>query len=137
REFRKRMDEAGFDVRTGADSDTWLVQELGSTVVYPSGGVTTALARGNAIAMTKGLHEGGKAKKMGAVTRANVGQLSIANEYGQRAHKERLEGFLTDERFWSAMDERARFWLEEVFVDAHATCIGSMNIAGRAHQASA
>jgi len=130
--FRQRMDDAGFDVKNGTDSDTWFVQELGSTLAAGNDQISAATVRGNAREMIGALYEGGKAKKMGAVTRANVGQMAFGNDYAYSAHKRNLEDLLTDEPFWNAMNSHVRWWLEEVFADPHATCDGSLNIGQRA-----
>lgn len=133
REFRKRMDAAGFDVRANADSDTWFVQELPSTVVFGNADITADQVRANAVEIVAALHDGGAVKKMGAVTRANVGQMSLESDYAQEEHKKRLEGFLSDAKFWNAMETNVRFWLEEVYADAHAVCVPNENIAAKSH----
>jgi hypothetical protein len=121
-EFRRRMDAGGFVIHKG-DSDTWLVQELPSTLVGSPD------VRDNAAALVKGLYDGGARRKLGAVTHSGVGQAKMENHSG---HKAIMKEFLTDEPFWRAMGQHVRWWLEQVYADPHATCVASANVATQA-----
>jgi hypothetical protein len=129
--FRTLMDEAGFDLHKG-NSDTWYIQELGSTLVAGNAEIQASEVRANAVQMARGLYEGGKTRKLGAVTRAGIGQMSFSADGAYTAHKRNLKDFLTDGAFWTGMDRYIRWWQEEVYADPHAVCVAGATIGERA-----
>ena len=134
-EFRRLMDEAGFDIHLG-ESDTWYIQELGSTLVAGNAQIAASEVRANALAMAKGLYEGGRRRKMGAVTRAGIGQGSL-RDGGFLAHKKLLKDFLSDSAFWTGIGEHVRWWQEEVYPEPRDVCVEGAEIGARAQAINA
>jgi hypothetical protein len=126
-ELRRRMELAGFSLATATD-DTWLVNELPSTVLESKNGVDKSVVRQHALDAVAGLHEGA-VPTMGFVARAGVGSTPWADMSGYKAN---LESFLADEPFWAGMSEHVRGWGEEVYADPHDVCVGSATVADRA-----
>ena len=87
-EFRRRMDEAGYDPVAG---DTWVVDEFPSTVRAGQLG-----GRSNAMAVVRGLYEGATPNIKGAVLVVGMSiQMTYFTEY-----KSALEDWLCDAPFW-------------------------------------
>jgi hypothetical protein len=127
-EFRRRMAAAGFDLFPG-NSDTWLVQEL------PTSLVTDPTTRAHAVDAARGLWEGdGSVHKMGMTTRAEAGShLPTPPDAILTTRKQALEEFLADSNFWSQIRNYVRWWTEELYEDPHDVCVAGSWVATRAH----
>jgi hypothetical protein len=121
------MQTAGFSL-AGSTGDTWLVNELPSTILESKDGVDKRTVRGNALDAVAGLYAG-DVPIMGFVARAGVGSTPWSDIDGYKAN---LEDFLTDEPFWAGMSVHVRGWGEEVYADPHDVCVGSATVADRA-----
>jgi hypothetical protein len=118
-EFRRRMDEAGYDATAG---DTWVVDEFPSTV---RGGVDGA--RGYAMGAVRGLHEGGAPAIKGAVL--VVGMSSGTTYFPD--YRAALEDWLCDAPFWVEMDKHVRFFAQEAYASPSRVCVAGATVAER------
>ncbi|HEU5061022.1 MAG TPA: hypothetical protein VFU21_31040 [Kofleriaceae bacterium] len=118
-EFRRRMDEAGYDATAG---DTWVVDELPSTVRSNTDG-----GRGKAMAAVRGLYEGATPNIRGAVLVVGMSiQMTYFPEYRQV-----LENWLCDAPFWVAMDKHVRFFAQETYASPSRVCVAGKTVAER------
>jgi hypothetical protein len=131
REFRNRMDAAGFDVRHG-NSDTWFIDELGSPLLTANEQTSTKEYRDNVIAAVSGLFDGGKLAggKKGGV--AHTGTSEITSSDVQTARKRLVEDLLSDEQFWVGMDKYTRWFAEETYGNPALTCEPGSSVGARA-----
>ena len=98
---RQRMAAAGFSTAAG---DTWALNELSSAVRTGSGA-----ARQNALEFMRGLASDGV---KGVVFAAGVSQSGDPTAY-----KVNLQGWLSDDGFWSAAAQYASDWAQENYGD--------------------
>ncbi len=132
--FRAEMKDLGFDIHPGT-SDTWVVQELPSTLMTPKAGVDRHAVRGNVVGLVKGLTDGDGTvpSKMGGVVRVGVPQ-TPSNAQSIPVHHANMEDLILDEGFWNGIRPYVRWWGEEVYADAHDVCSNDANdtVAARA-----
>lgn len=119
REFRRRMDAAGYDAAAG---DTWAVDEFPSSV---RGGILGA--RAHARSAVRGMYDGGQVRRRGAVFITGVG----VNMENFAEYRPALEDWVCDRPFWDDMDSYVRFFAQEVYADPHRVCVGSATVATR------
>jgi len=118
-EFRRRMDEAGYDPTAG---DTWVVDEFPSAVRSNIDG-----GRGKAMAAVRGLYEGATPNMRGAVLVVGMSiQMTYFAEYRQV-----LENWLCDAPFWVAMDKHVRFFAQETYASPSRVCVAGKTVAER------
>ncbi|HVU76234.1 MAG TPA: hypothetical protein VHC67_01540 [Gaiellaceae bacterium] len=98
---RQRMAAAGFSTAAG---DTWALNELSSAVRAGSG-----TARQNALEFMRGLASDGV---KGVVFTTGVNQSADPTSY-----KVNLQGWLSDDGFWSAVSQYASDWAQESYGD--------------------
>ncbi len=126
-EFRHRMQIAGFELKAGS-SDSWLVQELPSTLINSHDGIDKHDVRAHVVTLVKALAEGdGSITKMGGLVRAGDGQTQT-NPYALPGYKGYLEDLLTDQGFWNGIRPYVRWWGEEVYADAHDVCVNDPSV---------
>jgi hypothetical protein len=129
REFRKRMDDAGFDVHNGS-SDTWFVDELASPLLTANAQTSTKEYRDEVLAAVSGLFDGGKLpNKKGGV--AHIGTGEPTNRNVQTARKRLVEDLLADEEFFIGMDKYTRWFAEEVYGNPALACEPGTSAAAR------
>lgn len=118
--WRKRMEEAGFDVTQG---DTWVVNEL-STAVRRGEGAARASIR----ELLRGLYEGdGTRPTRGAVLVVGVGQrLDTVSVY-----QHTLQSWLEDAAFWSEVQTYVADWAQEVYGDVRAHAVPGTSVIAR------
>ena len=118
-EFRRRMDEAGYDPTAG---DTWVVDEFPSAVRSNIDG-----GRGKAMAAVRGLYEGATPNMRGAVLVVGMSiQMTYFTEY-----KSALEDWLCDAPFWVAMDKHVRFFAQEAYASPTRVCVAGKTVDER------
>jgi hypothetical protein len=117
-EFRRRMQAAGYDTRAG---DAWEINELPSTVR------SSAQTRRNVMEAIRGLHAGppGATPIRGVVFTTGMSQAQA----NLATYKANVKDWLADEPFWRAMTGRVRWWAQEVYPSALATCVPGTTVA--------
>ncbi len=124
KEFRRRMDESGYDVAAG---DTWALNEFPSTVVSGEGP-----ARANARIAVRALNLGaaGDLPTKGAIFNFGMGQRTT----NFSVYEPRLKSFLKDRAFWEAMNANVRFWGHEVYTEPEKVCVAGSTVASRSRR---
>ena len=142
-EFRKRMATAGFVLFDG-QSDTWMIQEMPTTLVGAKNGIDPAQVRKDFIGAMRGLHDadGSLPKKKGGAFRAGHGQAMDSSltssqiDWILNSEKQSIEAWLEDTAFWNAADAYMRFWSEETYADPHVACVPGSSVGARANSIS-
>jgi hypothetical protein len=136
--FRNRMEAAGFKLFNG-QSDTWMIQEMPTTLVTPKNGVDPKNVRQEMASLMRALHDGDGTvfPKKGGGMRAAHGQamdgLTVSQiDWIMSSEKTDIEAWLEDDTFWSAASHSMRFWSEETYADPHVACQPGTNTAQRA-----
>jgi hypothetical protein len=125
-EFRRSMDDAGYDVAAG---DAWAINELPSSVR------SDATVRSHVRNLVRGLYEGpaGASPVQGVVFTVGMGQRTT----NFATYKANLRGWLEDADFWNDMDLYARFWAQEVYADPDYVCVGDVVVGERSSHVNA
>jgi hypothetical protein len=118
-EFRRRMDEQGYDAAAG---DAWVIDEFPSSVRRDVNG-----ARVHARNLVRGLFDGGTTRRRGAIFNFGVG--SAMENYS--VYKPQWRDLLCDAPFWEDMDAYVRWWAQEVYASPQDVCVGSAVIGSR------
>jgi hypothetical protein len=122
-EFRRRMDDAGYDVLAG---DTWAVNELPSSVRSDDA------VRQNVEDLVRGLYTGpaGDPPAKGVVWTVGMGQ----NTTNFSVYEPNLQDWLSDSHFWGQVNLYVRWWGQEVYADPSYTCVSGQSVASKSTQ---
>jgi hypothetical protein len=104
-EARRRMAQAGLDVHAG---DTWVVNELDEEILAGS-----AERRREMIDFLRGLHDGASGMPPAKGILFNIGPFSDMGS--AEPYKSKLQQWLTDSAFWSALDRYVAIFADEVY----------------------
>jgi hypothetical protein len=118
-EFRRRMDEAGYDVAAG---DTWAINELPSSVRSEDS------VRQDALDAMRGLFDG----PSGVTVQGTV--FTVGMGHGTENFSEyvpNVQDWLEDRTFWEQANLHARLWAQEVYADPTYTCVPDLSVAER------
>jgi hypothetical protein len=122
-EARRRMAQRGADVTAG---ETWAFNELTTEVLEGAPG-----ARTEVLEFLRGLYDGapGMPKARGIVFNLFVSSTSNADEVA--AYKASLRSWLTDEAFWTELDQYVDVFANEVYASAFSWGVEGVSLANR------
>lgn len=120
-EFRRRMVASGYNATRG---DTWSLNELPSSVRH------NATVRSNIVELIAGLSQGdceNCTPMPGLVYIVGMG----SNTVNFSVYHPYMEHWLTDAKFWTAIQDGVRWWGQETYARPYELCVAEATLAAR------